>query len=156
MHSETEIAIRAPAAYVYRIAASVDQWPTILPHYLSVQVLARRGNRRLVRMHASRDGFPCLWTAEQALYPAERRIFFKHVRGVNRGMTVWWMIAERDGGCAARLLLDLRLGWPWPFGWLGERVITHVFVEHIAGKTLTRIKALAEGSARPQMVQVAG
>src|SRR5690606_38050163 len=114
----------------------------------SVTVIREHERRRIARMHASRSGFPCIWTAEQVLYPAEQRIYFKHLRGVTRDMTVWWMITDDEAGCTARILHDLRLGWPWPVRRLGEWVISHLFIDHIAGKTLRRIKALAEQEAR--------
>src|SRR5689334_6531641 len=83
---------------VFALAAAVDQWPRILPHYRWVHVLASSDDgRRTVEMAARRDvvgrlGFPLHWTAVQTLHPASRRIEFEHVRGVTRGMRVAWTI----------------------------------------------------------------
>ena len=52
MHTENEIFIRADMAEIYQLAAPVERWPEILPHYRWVRVLADNGDRRLVEMAA--------------------------------------------------------------------------------------------------------
>ena len=48
------------------------------------------------------------------------------------------------GGVRVSIRHDLALGWPLIGGLAAERIIGPLFVANIAGKTLRRIKALAE------------
>src|SRR6202011_6155922 len=91
--------IRADPQVVFDLAAEVENWPRILPHYRWVHILpGGAGGRRTVEMAARRDvlmagiGFPLHWTAVQTTYPAQRRIEFEHVAGISRGMRVAWTI----------------------------------------------------------------
>ena len=58
---------------------------------------------------------------------------------------VWTLEAER-GGTLARIIHDLTLRWPLVGPWFAEHVITHGFIEPIAGRTLARFKILDEAS----------
>ena len=140
MHSENALFIRAPAQRIYELAARVERWPEILPHYRWVRVLSGEGRRRVVEMAARRDFIPVWWCAEQQLFPEEPRIAFRHVRGITRGMEVEWLFEPRDGGTLVRIRHELR--FPIPF--VAEAVIGPYFVSNVAGKTLARIKELAE------------
>jgi ribosome-associated toxin RatA of RatAB toxin-antitoxin module len=144
MNTLTEQWMRAPAGLIYSLAADVERWPEILPHYRWVRLLERSGNRKLVDMAASRDGIPVSWRALQTLDPDTPRIEFRHVRGVTRGMEVAWTFQAMDGGTLVRIAHDLDLRWPLIGPWVAEHVIAPQFVEHIARKTLRRIKRLAE------------
>src|SRR5688572_8192319 len=112
MKTHNEIWMRAPAAAVYRLAAEVERWPELLPHYRWVTLLERAGNRKLVEMAASRDGIPVSWQAVQELFPEVPRITFMHVKGVTRGMAVEWSFREVDGGTLVRIDHELALPWP--------------------------------------------
>ena len=144
MHTENHIVIRAEPRVIYDYAAAVERWPDLLPHYRWVTVLREDGNRRLVEMAARRDGIPVRWQAEQVLYPDEPRIAFRHVRGVTTGMEVEWRFRPGPDGTEVSILHDLRLNWPLIGGLVAEQVIGPFFVANIAGKTLRRIKELAE------------
>lgn len=146
VHSTSEVWMRAPATAIYPLAAAVERWPELLPHYRWVALLERKGNRRLVAMSAHRDRFPITWHAIQALYPDEPRITFRHVRGVTLGMEVSWTFQEQDGGTLVRITHDLELRWPLVGEWVARRIIAPHFIEYIARKTLRRIKQLAEAS----------
>ncbi|HEV2121892.1 MAG TPA: SRPBCC family protein [Chloroflexota bacterium] len=137
----------APASTIYRLAAEVERWPEILPHYRWVTVLEREGNRKLVEMAATRDGFPVKWQALQVLEPDAPRIRFTHVRGVTKGMEVEWSFHEQDGGTLVRIDHALDLAWPIVGPWVAEHIIGPQFVANIAGKTLRYIKVLSEQSA---------
>jgi ribosome-associated toxin RatA of RatAB toxin-antitoxin module len=147
MHTENSTLIRADLDTIYRLAATIEDWPTILPHYRWVRVLRDDGDRRLVEMAARRDAFPVWWQAEQRREPTIPRITFRHVRGVTAGMAVEWRFEPTGDGVRVSILHDLDLRWPLIGGLVGERVIGPLFVAHIAGKTLARIKALAEAAA---------
>ncbi len=152
MHTKNEILIRAEAAEVYGLAAPVERWPEILPHYRWVRVLEDDGEgRRLVEMAALRDFIPVRWRAEQLLFPEEPRIAFRHVGGLTKGMEVEWVFASRgDGVVRVSILHDLPhlAGWPLIGGVVADRVVGPLFISNIAGKTLGRIKELAEAGAR--------
>ncbi len=153
MHTENEILIRAEAAEVYGLAAPVERWPEILPHYRWVRVLEDDGEgRRLVEMAALRDFIPVRWRAEQLLFPEVPRIVFRHVGGATRGMEVEWVFAPQgEGVVRVSILHDLErglAGWPLVGGVVADRVVGPFFISNIAGKTLGRIKELAEDKAR--------
>lgn len=147
MHTENEIFIRADMAEIYQLAAPVERWPEILPHYRWVRVLADNGDRRLVEMAARRDRIPVRWRAEQWLFPEEPRITFRHVGGVTKGMEVKWVFEPTEqGGVRVAILHDLPrlLGLPLLGDLAAHRIVGPLFVKDIAGKTLRRIKELAE------------
>ena len=148
MQTRNTIVMRADPDLIFRLAGDVELWPAILPHYRSVRVLRGRDQKRLVHMAASRDGFPVSWTSIQWLDPVARRIVFRHVKGISRGMDVEWRIEPRaDGSVEVSIDHWLTLGWPMLGAFAAERVIGPHFVEHIATKTLRRIKEIAEGGS---------
>jgi ribosome-associated toxin RatA of RatAB toxin-antitoxin module len=146
VHTENTIVIQADAAVVYSLAAAVERWPTLLPHYRRVEVLKEDGNRRLVEMATRRDRIPVRWRAEQELFPEAPRITFRHVGGITKGMEVEWTFTPVPDGVRVSILHDLRLQWPLIGGIVADRIIGPLFVANIAGKTLRRIKELAEAS----------
>jgi len=144
MQTENRIVIQAPADAIYELAAAVERWPALLPHYRRVRILSDDGHQRLVEMAAQRDGFPVRWWAEQTCFPEEPRITFRHVRGVTAGMEVEWRFQPAPEGVLVRIRHDLLLKWPLVGGLVADRIIGPLFVSNIAGKTLRRIKILAE------------
>ena len=148
MWTQNRITIDARPETVFRLAAEVEFWPALLPHYRSVRVLRRREGCRLVQMAAWRDWIPVSWTSLQWLEPEACRITFRHVRGVTRGMVVEWAIEPTaNGRVDVTISHRLTLRWPLVGTWAAERVIGPLFVESIAGKTLRQIKRLAEGGS---------
>lgn len=147
MKTETEIWMRAPVEAIFPLAAEVERWPELLPHYRWVRLLERDGNRKLVDMAASRDGIPVRWRALQVLHPQGHRITFRHVRGITRGMDVAWSFWPQDDGTLVRISHHLDLRWPVVGPWVADRIIGPQFIDNIARKTLRRIKQLVE--ARP-------
>src|SRR5437762_10678072 len=95
MHSTIEIAIKGDLETIFNLAADVEDWGDILPHYRYVKVLHVEGGRKWVRMSAWRDFVPVTWTAIQTVERGEDgapgRVTFRHIRGLVRGMDVeWW------------------------------------------------------------------
>jgi ribosome-associated toxin RatA of RatAB toxin-antitoxin module len=140
------VTIRAPYERIFALAAEVERWPERLPHYRYVRAVPDASGARHFAIGARRGPIPVSWRAVQRPLPDERRIEFQHTGGVTRGMEVAWRFTPADDGAwAVSIHHDLRLGWPI----VGELVARHVigphFIDAIAGRTLRRVKQLAEG-----------
>ena len=100
MQTAISIEISAPPRRVFELARDVTRWPVLLPHYRSVRVERRAGDRVLARMVAVRPlgarlGIRVTWRAEQWAEDGDAddlRLRFRHVCGVTRGMDVTWHI----------------------------------------------------------------
>jgi hypothetical protein len=79
----------------------------------------------------------------------ERRIEFVHTGGVTRGMWVAWHFADASDGDGMDVSIEHRLDLDWPLigEFVAERVIGPQFIDAIAGRTLRRIRELAEAHA---------
>ena len=156
MKSSNTVTINAPYDRIFDLGSRVERWAQILPHYRYVKLLRDEGNRRLVRMSAWRDFVPVTWTAVETIHQGTAdqpgRIEFKHVRGMVRGMEVVWLfeVEGEHGPVRVTIAHDLPAP-PFPVRILGpaliDRVVGQGFIGHIAGKTLRRIKELAERNA---------
>jgi ribosome-associated toxin RatA of RatAB toxin-antitoxin module len=144
MEMTTQVQMRADPAVIFALAAAVEDWPQILPHYRWVRLLRADGPRRLVEMAASRDGIPVRWMAVQEVDSAGRRITFRHVRGITRGMDVAWTLTPNEDGVLVEIWHAFHPRWPLVPDVLVSLVVGRFFVENIALKTLHHIKALAE------------
>jgi aromatase len=145
---ETSIAVtmRAEPELIFELAARVEDWPRLLPHYRRVRVLRTDGRRRLVDMAARRGLIPVRWTAVQEFFPAERRIAYRHVRGVTRGMAVAWTLRSVDppGTTLVHIWHGFDPRWPLVPDRLIELVVGQFFVNGIASRTLRRLRVIAE------------
>lgn len=146
MRSELHEPMRAPFDVVFDLAADVERWPQILPHYRYVRPVADPNGERRFAMGARRGPIPVRWEAIQRPMRNERRIEFVHTGGVTRGMWVAWRFAETPGGDVLDVSIEhrLELGWPLIGRFAAERVVGPQFIEAIAGRTLRRIRELAE------------
>jgi|SRR5438094_5068964 len=147
--------VHAESQTVFALAAAVEDWPRILPHYRWVRLLSDNGaGRRTVEMAARRDvvgrlGFPLHWVAVETALSAERRIDFTHVRGVTRGMRVTWTIAQDSA--TSTVVVQIRHvfnpAWPVP-----DSIVNHIvgeyFVNGVARRTLRLIGELAESRTK--------
>jgi len=153
MRTSDSVVVRGRYARIFELAANVENWGRILPHYRYVRVLRRDGNRKLVRMSAWRDFIPVTWSAVETVYPGTElepgRITFHHVKGMVKGMDVEWSfrVREETGEVLVTILHDLE-DPPLPVRLLGDRLLEMVvgrgFIGNIAGKTLRRVKMIAE------------
>jgi hypothetical protein len=142
------ITIHAPAARIFALAVDVERWPRLLSHYRYVRRIPAPDGERRFAMGARRGLVPVRWEATQRPLPEEGVIEFTHTGGLTRGMAVAWRLVERgDGSTDVSIEHELRLGWPLIGGFAAERVIGPWFIDAIAGRTLRRIRLLAEGSA---------
>jgi len=146
MHTENTVEIRGDLDRIVQLAADVERWPEILPHYRWVTLLEGGGDRKVVEMAARRDRIPVKWRAVQEI----RRdgptpvITYRHIRGVTTGMEVDWTFAPRGDAVLVRIGHDFRPPWPLVGGLIADRVIGPYFVGAIAGKTLATIKGIVE------------
>lgn len=144
MRSVLEISIAAPAQRIFALAADVERWPQLLPHYRYVRRLPSHDGGRRFAMGARRGPLPVRWEATQRALPDEGVIEFTHTGGVTRGMQVAWRIVPGADGTRVSIEHRLELGWPLIGRFAAERVIGPHFVDAIAGRTLRRMKQLAE------------
>lgn len=146
MRSHLHVVMRAPWDRIFPLAAEVERWPQILPHYRYVRAVPDPGGERRFAMGARRGPIPVTWEAIQRPKPEARTIEFVHTGGVTKGMWVAWRFEPTDGGTDVSIEHRLELGWPLIGGFAARRVIGPHFIEAIAGRTLRRIRDIAEAS----------
>ncbi|MFN2483811.1 MAG: type II toxin-antitoxin system RatA family toxin [Candidatus Limnocylindria bacterium] len=144
MRSVIGITIAAPLERIFRLAADVERWPERLPHYRYVRRLPAPHGERRFAMGARRGRIPVNWKAVQRPFPDRGEIEFEHVGGVTRGMHVRWRLNATPEAVDVRIEHRLELRWPLVGELVADRIIGRQFVEPIAGRTLRRIKHLAE------------
>ena len=156
---------------VFELAADIQNWAWILPHYRFLRVTEQTGNVKIADFGVTRSftlwrykkrrrseddpdapptyaqagfDFPAQWQARQEIFPAERRITYHHIGGITKGMRVEWRITpQRD---RMKVVIDHELTFKFPiFGkWIGDKIIGKLFVHDIAGKTLQTLKTIVE------------
>ena len=145
--------------YVKLLRRQKGTWPMSKERHSSgqtdISLSLVTADRKLVKMSAWRDIIPVTWTAIEMVVPGTAdkpgRILFHHVRGLVRGMDVVWSFrpGKIQGEWLVRIAHELK-NPPMPVRLLGPRLIELVvgkaFIGYIAGKTLKRIKELAESS----------
>ncbi|MGH7481518.1 MAG: SRPBCC family protein [Longimicrobiales bacterium] len=143
--------VRAPVQACYRVAADVERWPRILPHYRWVRFQDRRGfGTGRVEMAAWRDfggplRYPTWWTSDMRVDEAEPAVHYRHVGGVTKGMSVKWSFESVDGGTLIRIVHEWDgPDWPLVGRFAADRVIGPHFVSAIAARTLAGVGAEAE------------
>lgn len=146
MHTENRIVIRGKKERIFALAADIADWPRLLPHYRWVRVFHDDGRVRHAEMAARRGRFPVKWRAAQVVLPDENRILFFHTGGVTRGMYVEWNFVDEDGVGNVAVTISHEL--TYPFGpltaWFARTIVGALFVHHIAGSTLARVKKIVE------------
>jgi len=155
MRTRIERRVHADPRIAFELAAAVEDWPRILPHYRWVRIVEQvSANRRVVEMAARRDvitlpslSVPLRWTAVQTLHPHEPRIEFEHVRGVTRGMQVAWTFVPQPQDLKVEIEHRFEPKWPVP-DVLVHLIVGEYFVNGVAARTLRRIAELAEARTR--------
>src|SRR2546426_10765886 len=139
------ITIRAPLARVFDVAADIERWPDLLPHYRWVRFLERQPSGGVVEMAAWRPfgpvRYPAWWVSQMPVNGAAGEIRYRHLRGITRGMDVVWRVVPRGSG--ADVTIEHRWrgpAWPLVGGWIARGLIGPVFVHGIASRTLAGIK----------------
>lgn len=146
--------MQATAATVLELAARVEDWPRILPHYRLVEVCAVRPEGRIVEMSAYRKGIPVpvRWRAIQRVDAATSGVSYRHIGGVTRGMAVAWRILPAGDGVDVTIVHDFAPPWPWPGPVIARVIVCGFFVHAIADATLAGIKVAAEQQKQPARV----
>jgi uncharacterized membrane protein len=146
------ITIRAPVPRVFDVAAHVEGWPDILPHYRWVRVLERDDAGSVVEMAAWRPfgplRFPTWWVSRMTIDRAAGEIAYRHVRGNTRGMDVVWRMVPSGSG--SDVTIEHRWAGPaWPLVGpaIAGLVIGPIFIHGIASRTLAGIKRYVEDAA---------
>ena len=157
MSTVDERLVRAPLSRIFALAADVERWPAVLPHYRYVRFVERRADGGgIVDMSANRPfgivQWPTYWRTKMQVRPPASgggpSIRFTHIAGVTSGMEVEWTFKETLEGTHVRIL----------HLWNGPRVpvigsaaatvvIGPVFVHGIASRTLDGLATYAERDA---------
>jgi ribosome-associated toxin RatA of RatAB toxin-antitoxin module len=154
MFTETSVVMNGPRKYIFALAAAIEDWPIILPHYRSV-VLTERIKQpdgtihNVATMKAWRllpfGKIPVGWrtildsNAETAL------LHFVHIGGFTKGMDVHWRLTPEGNGTRVTITHDFKLKWPLIGAFVAHRIVGQFFVDAIARRTLARVAALVEG-----------
>ena len=146
MHSETTIMMRGPLPRIVELAADVERWPEILPHYRWVTLLEGGGDRKVVEMAARRGPIPLRWRAVQEVDRSGVTpiIAYRHIWGPTRGMDVAWRFQETSDGIHVAITHLFRPPWPVIGNIITDHIIGPQFIEHVAGLTLSTIKEIVE------------
>jgi hypothetical protein len=143
--------VRAPADLCFHVAADVERWPSLLPHYRWVRFHEKRGfGQGIVEMSAWRSfpfglKYPAWWVSEMRASEGEVAVYYEHINGITRGMSVKWELTARGNATLIRLFHQWR-GPSWPFisGVAANWVIGPHFVSAIAQRTLAGVARAAE------------
>lgn len=151
MITYNEIHMAASAERCFAVAADVERWPEILPHYRWVRFHRQDGfGRGLVEMAARRMfgpiGYPVWWMSEMWADDSVPQVRYHHVKGLTKGMTVEWRFETTGGSTRVEIVHKWPDGLNWPLvgDVAADRVIGPVFIHHVADRTLAGVKREAE------------
>lgn len=144
---------------LYQVAADVERWPEILPHYRWVRFRERTGfGQGVVEMAAWRDfagplRYPTWWVSRMEADPDVPIVRYHHVAGITRRMDVRWEFLARERGTLVRVVHEWDgPAWPGIGGFAARHVIGPHFVSFIARRTITGV--CAEAERRPHDARV--
>lgn len=143
--------VDAPVAVCFDVAADVERWPLILPHYRWVRFHSKEGfGEGIVEMSAWRQfaaglKYPTWWVSRMRSDEHEPAVYYEHIDGITTGMTVKWQLEARGTKTFIRLLHEWTgPAWPLIGAFAASRVIGPHFVSAIAQKTLAGVAREAE------------
>lgn len=147
--------VHAPADLCFDVAADVERWPIILPHYRWVRFHSKQSfGHGTVEMAAWRNfplglKYPTWWLSEMRSAPSEPAVYYKHIAGITRGMDVKWELQPRGADTFIRLFHTWD-GPPWPLigAAAANLVIGPHFISAIAQRTLAGVAQEAEARAQ--------
>lgn len=139
-----EVIMFADPDVIFRMAAEVERWGEILPHYRWVKVLGEHSDGRVVEMAAMRGLIPVKWVSEQVVDTEKRRVHYHHTGGLTRGMDVEWSLDCAGDSVRVKIIHEMTLTAPIVGTAIGRWITGRFFVHHIAKRTLRKIKEIAE------------
>jgi ribosome-associated toxin RatA of RatAB toxin-antitoxin module len=146
--------VRAPADLCFNVAADVERWPSILPHYRWVRFRDKQGfGTGIVEMSAWRPfpaglRYPTWWVSAMRVSEQEPAVYYKHIDGITRGMDVKWELQARGDDTFIRLFHTWDgPAWPLIRTIAASWVIGPHFVSAIAQRTLAGVARAAEARA---------
>ena len=146
VHNSVLIAGDLPS--IFDLAARVERWPQILPHYRRVDVIEPGERDRVVEMYCVRDfgilRWPCRWRARQVIRPEDAAIEYFHLSGPARGMSVLWRLSETAGGVQTTITHHVPDSRGWGRDFYFSRIVGPIFVANIAARTVATIKGIVE------------
>jgi hypothetical protein len=162
VHIEHRARVAAPLETIFDLACDVEAWPELLREYRWCRILDRTPQRVVFSMGGWIRGWPARWTAVQEPYPSERRITFRHIGGITKGMEVEWRFASvasdpsqtpaghRQTGEAVDVAIVHDLVMPWPLigRLVSDLIVGPIFIDYIARRTLAAVKTRAESDGR--------
>jgi len=138
--------VHAPADACFHVAADVERWPDILAHYRWVRFHSKRQfGCGTVEMSAWREfplgvRYPTWWVSEMRAEPGEPAVYYQHVDGITRGMSVKWELQPRGKDTFIRLVHEWHgPSWPLIGAFAANAVIGPHFVSAIAQRTLAGV-----------------
>ena len=158
MTTVDERVVRAPLGRIFDLAADVERWPALLPHYRYVRFLEHRADGGgIVDMSAYRPfglvQWPTRWRSTMRVRrpggTEKASVRFTHVGGVTHGMDVEWTFREAGPDTHVRIV-HVWDGPPLPVigAAAATMIIGPVFVHGIASRTLAGLAAAAERQGR--------
>ena len=137
MRCENRASIPGALADVMAVATPVERWALLLPaSYQWVRYHGRGGGGAVFQFAAWRGPLPVRWTAEQIVFPEERRIVYRHVRGLTSGLWSEWRFAPAGD----RVEVTVCHEWRHPLPVVGEplaALIGALWVRPLTQATLT-------------------
>jgi hypothetical protein len=89
--------------------------------------------------------YPTWWVSEMRASASEPAVYYRHVRGITRGMDVAWRIRATPGGAGVEIVHEWDgPAWPVISAIAANLVIGPVFIHGIASRTLAGIKRYTE------------
>jgi hypothetical protein len=151
MRTVDRLTIHQPPARVYQLAAAIERWPVLLPHYRWVtRQSGMPGGAGVVEMAAWRPfgplRWPTWWQSEMTTDPVAQRVTYRHVAGITRGMAVLWTIEATPEGWSDVTIVHEWSGPDWPLigSLVAAAIIGPVFVHGIASRTLRGLARAAD------------
>jgi ribosome-associated toxin RatA of RatAB toxin-antitoxin module len=149
MRTVDERLVHASPARMHVLAADVERWPELLPHYRFVRFRERDNARGgIVEMSANRPfgilDWPTWWLSEMVV--TSKTVRFRHIGGITTGMDVEWTFETVGENDAFVRIVHVWNGPPIPVigAVAATGVIGPVFVHGIASRTLAGLARAAE------------
>jgi ribosome-associated toxin RatA of RatAB toxin-antitoxin module len=148
MHLFHRARIAAPFEVVFSLARDIESWPALLRDYRWCRILERAPDRVVFSMGGWVRGWPARWTAVLEPRLDERRIAFRHIKGITTGMVVEWQFTPDGEYVEVAIVHDLVMRWPLIGRLVGDWIVGPFFIDHITRRTLAAVKARAESRER--------